>query len=81
MAIDNVSRARGCILALMCGDALGAAVEGFDSEYIRDIARENCGGRDELSDFIPAVHMATHVANTSRDVINGPPLPGPRHVP
>ena len=34
---DLAERARGCMLGLMVGDALGAAVEGFPPEAVRGI--------------------------------------------
>eukprot|EP00930_Biecheleria_cincta_P095616 TRINITY_DN87560_c0_g1_i1.p1 TRINITY_DN87560_c0_g1~~TRINITY_DN87560_c0_g1_i1.p1 ORF type:complete len:402 (-),score=51.24 TRINITY_DN87560_c0_g1_i1:73-1221(-) len=53
-------RARGCILGLMIGDALGAAVEGFPQKEIRELAqltwKSNC-----IEDFLQAVHMGTYV--------------------
>jgi len=55
-----LKRARGCMLGLMVGDALGAAVEGFPRKEIRLLARERWGG-DAVEGFIPAVHMGTFV--------------------
>jgi len=55
-----VSCARGCMLGLMVGDALGAAVEGFDRTEIRSLAQETWG-TDTIQDFIPAVPMGTFV--------------------
>merc|ERR1719336_1067553 len=52
--------ARGCMLGLMVGDALGAAVEGFDRTEIRSLAQETWG-TDTIQDFIPAVPMGTFV--------------------
>mmetsp|Transcript_44271 Transcript_44271/g.90369 ORF Transcript_44271/g.90369 Transcript_44271/m.90369 type:complete len:387 (+) Transcript_44271:235-1395(+) len=53
-------RARGCALGHMVGDALGAAVEGWPTEAIRELARERCGG-PLLDKFILAVPMGTFV--------------------
>lgn len=55
-----VARARGCMLGLMVGDALGAAVEGFPREEIRDIAQDRWGC-NTIEGFIAAVHMGTYV--------------------
>mmetsp|Transcript_118150 Transcript_118150/g.229701 ORF Transcript_118150/g.229701 Transcript_118150/m.229701 type:complete len:419 (-) Transcript_118150:222-1478(-) len=56
-----VSCARGCMLGLMVGDALGAAVEGFDRTDIRSLAQKTWG-TDLIQDFLPAVPMGTFVA-------------------
>ena len=70
-----LDKAQGCVLGLMCGDALGAAVEGFDRHEILKVAQEHCNGDAELRDFIPAVHMGSFVANPDPDLINAPPVP------
>ena len=47
-ALHMVDRARGCIGALMCADALGAAVEGFDPKSIQEVAQQHCAGAEEV---------------------------------
>jgi hypothetical protein len=60
----TVDRARGVILGLMAGDALGAAVEGWPADEIRRFA-ETQGWVDGLvQDFVEAVHMGTYVAGS-----------------
>lgn len=53
-------KARGCMLGLMVGDALGAAVEGFSRDEIRELAQETWG-TDFIQDYISAVPMGTFV--------------------
>lgn len=63
--IENVRRkARGCMLGLMIGDALGAAVEGWPQEEIRRLAQMTWGA-DFIQDYILAVPMGTFVADRS----------------
>lgn len=52
--------ARGSIMGLLCGDALGAAVEGFPPDEIRRIAQSHWKG-NLFQDFILAVPMGTFV--------------------
>lgn len=59
--INIESRARGCLLGLMVGDALGAAVEGFPTEEIRLLC-ENKWGTSLVQGFVRAVHMGTYVS-------------------
>eukprot|EP00927_Polykrikos_kofoidii_P055000 TRINITY_DN49317_c0_g1_i1.p1 TRINITY_DN49317_c0_g1~~TRINITY_DN49317_c0_g1_i1.p1 ORF type:complete len:396 (+),score=79.86 TRINITY_DN49317_c0_g1_i1:67-1254(+) len=56
-----MSRARGCMLGLMIGDALGAAVEGFPTGEIRRLAQATWGS-NLIEGYIPAVHMGTFVS-------------------
>lgn len=53
-------RARGSILGLMIGDALGAAVEGFPQSEIRQLA-QTAWGSVHVEGFMQAVHMGTYV--------------------
>lgn len=53
-------RARGCMMGLMAGDALGASVEGWPQEEIRKLAQSRWNS-NLIQDFIPAVHMGTFV--------------------
>lgn len=55
-----VRKARGCMLGLMVGDALGAAVEGWDRTTIRELA-QTMWGKDLIQDYISAVPMGTFV--------------------
>lgn len=55
-----VGRARGCMLGLMIGDALGAAVEGWPQQEIRELARKTWG-KELIQDYILAVPMGTYV--------------------
>ena len=55
------SRARGCMLGLMVGDALGAAFEGFPADEIKEIAMRTWNSA-RVEGYIPAVHMATYVS-------------------
>ena len=52
------SRARGCLLGQMVGDALGAAVEGYSQEEIRSLSRRTWG-TDLVQGFLEAVPMGT----------------------
>ncbi|CAE7316565.1 Tbl3 [Symbiodinium sp. CCMP2456] len=55
------SRARGCMLGIMVGDALGAAFEGYSQERIRKLAQGEW--RTPLvQGFIRAVHMGTYIS-------------------
>ena len=54
-------RARGCILGVFIGDALGAGVEGWPADEIEKFASERWQS-PLVEDFFPAVHMATHVS-------------------
>lgn len=54
-AASSQVRARGCILGLMVGDALGASVEGWTPEDISTLAQERWGS-PLIRDFIDAVH-------------------------
>lgn len=56
-----VSSARGCMLGLMIGDALGAGVEGWPSEDIEKLSHERWG-TSLVQDFFSAVHMASYVS-------------------
>lgn len=60
-AQEIVVRARGCLLGLMVGDALGAPVEGFPQSEIRGLARAKWGS-DRVQGFIEAVPMGTFVS-------------------
>ena len=42
-SINVDDRARGCMIGLLVGDALGAPVEGFPPQEISAIASEHCG--------------------------------------
>lgn len=57
-------KARGCMLGLMIGDALGAAVEGWPQKEIRSLAQMTWGA-DFIQDYILAVPMGTFVADKS----------------
>uniref|UniRef100_A0A7S3PRY3 ADP-ribosylhydrolase ARH3 n=2 Tax=Sar TaxID=2698737 RepID=A0A7S3PRY3_9STRA len=61
LQVDATSRARGCMLGLLIGDALGAAVEGFDPDEIKNIAVQNGWNDGYIHDYIEAVHMATYI--------------------
>jgi poly(ADP-ribose) glycohydrolase ARH3 len=54
-------RARGCMLGVFIGDALGAGVEGWPAEEIEKFAQERWQS-PLVQNFFPAVHMATHVS-------------------
>ncbi|CAE7241646.1 ADPRS [Symbiodinium natans] len=55
------SRARGCMLGIMVGDALGAAFEGRSRELIRQFAQQEW--RTTLvQGFVRAVHMGTYTS-------------------
>lgn len=58
--VDAVARGRGCMLGLMVGDALGAAVEGFERKEIRALAQERWGSHF-INGFLAAVPMGTFV--------------------
>lgn len=60
---EVLARARGCMLGLMVGDALGAAVEGFPRAEIRALAQKTWGC-NTIEGFIPAVHMGTFVPDS-----------------
>ena len=60
-AYSIVSRARGCMLGLMCGDALGAGVEGWPPDEIEKLAKGRWNSQ-LVEDYIDAVHMASHVS-------------------
>ena len=53
-------RARGCMLGVFIGDALGAGVEGWPADEIEQFATERWQS-PLVEDFFPAVHLATHV--------------------
>jgi len=56
-------KARGCMLGLMVGDALGAAVEGCDRKEIRRLSKLTWGaGTQFVQDYVRAVPMGTFVA-------------------
>eukprot|EP00427_Karlodinium_veneficum_P066144 CAMPEP_0169318090 /NCGR_PEP_ID=MMETSP1017-20121227/7095_1 /TAXON_ID=342587 /ORGANISM="Karlodinium micrum, Strain CCMP2283" /LENGTH=400 /DNA_ID=CAMNT_0009412331 /DNA_START=78 /DNA_END=1281 /DNA_ORIENTATION=- len=55
-----VRRARGCMMGLMIGDALGAAVEGMSPICIQQMARQLFQS-DLIEDYILAVPMGTYV--------------------
>lgn len=58
---DNLrERARGCLLGLMVGDALGAGVEGFPTSEIRSLAEQKWQSKF-VQGFFPAVHMGSFV--------------------
>merc|ERR1719482_820220 len=61
MPLAETDRARGCMLGLMVGDALGAGVEGWPAEEIEALAQERWQSR-LVEDFFPAVHMASFVS-------------------
>ena len=54
-------RARGCMLGVFIGDALGAGVEGWPADEIEQFATERWQSQ-LVEDFFPAVHLATHVS-------------------
>ena len=56
----DVSRARGCMLGLMVGDALGAGVEGWPADEIERLAQDRWQSR-LVEDFFVACHMASFV--------------------
>eukprot|EP00929_Paragymnodinium_shiwhaense_P108104 TRINITY_DN74431_c0_g1_i1.p1 TRINITY_DN74431_c0_g1~~TRINITY_DN74431_c0_g1_i1.p1 ORF type:complete len:425 (-),score=51.96 TRINITY_DN74431_c0_g1_i1:412-1608(-) len=56
-----LSSARGCMLGLMVGDALGAAVEGWPQPEIRALAQKTFGS-NLIEDYISAVPMGTYVS-------------------
>lgn len=58
--MDLKSKARGCMLGLMLGDALGAAFEGFPPSEIRALAKQTWGA-ELVQGFLEAVHMGTFV--------------------
>lgn len=51
-----VDKARGAMLGIMVGDALGACVEGFSPSEISAVAYEKCGG-PFINKYIAAIHM------------------------
>lgn len=59
--IDLANRARGCVLGLMVGDALGAGVEGWPADEIEKLCQERWQS-NFVEAYFPAVHMATHVS-------------------
>ena len=59
--IDLADRARGCVLGLMVGDALGAGVEGWPADEIEKLCQERWQS-NFVEGYFPAVHMATHVS-------------------
>jgi len=59
-ALSISQRARGCVIAHMIADALGAPVEGFNQESIRTLANKHFGGK-YIEGFIPGVPMGTFV--------------------
>ena len=59
--IDFQSRSRGVILGGMCGDVLGAAVEGWPAKHIRSLAEKQGWADGLIHDFIEAVHMGSYV--------------------
>ena len=59
--IDHTNRARGCVLGLMVGDALGAGVEGWRADEIEKLCQERWQS-SFVEGYFPAVHMATHVS-------------------
>lgn len=60
MALSLVDKARGCLLGLMVGDALGAGVEGWPSSEIKAFAQARWK-QDLVCEYFPAVHMGTYV--------------------
>lgn len=56
-----LSRARGCVLGHMIGDALGAAVEGFQQCEIRQFA-QSVWSTDLIQDHVLAIPMGTFVS-------------------
>ena len=59
--IDVQSRSRGVILGGMCGDVLGAAVEGWPANQIKRLAEKRGWADGLIHDFIEAVHMGSYV--------------------
>ena len=55
------SRARGCMLGIMVGDALGAAFEGYSQERIRKLAHGEWQ-TPLVQGFVRAVHMGTYIS-------------------
>ncbi|CAE7234328.1 ADPRS [Symbiodinium pilosum] len=64
-----LSRARGCMLGIMVGDALGAAVEGLSRELVRRFAQGEWQ-TPLVQDFVRAVHMGTYVSDSG--TLKGP---------
>lgn len=59
-----MDKSRGCMLGILIGDALGAAVEGFPPAEIAELASSNgcntpAGGHPLLDRYLPAIHMGT----------------------
>ena len=71
MAAEDVlrSRARGCMLGLMVGDALGAAFEGLSRDRVRKLAEQEWG-TPLVQGFVRAVHMGTYVSTSG--TLQGP---------
>ena len=61
MSASIQCRSRGVILGGMCGDTLGAAVEGWPPTLIKRLAEKNGWSDGLIHDFIKAVHMGTYV--------------------
>ena len=55
-------RARGSMLGLLVGDALGVPVEGFPPKEIAEVA-QSAMGSPFLTSFIPAIQMGSVVTN------------------
>lgn len=55
------ARARGCMLGIMVGDALGAAFEGYSQERIRKLAQGEWQ-TPLVQGFVRAVHMGTYIS-------------------
>lgn len=55
-----VSKAQGCFMGLLVGDALGAAVEGFPPYEISELASSvNPNKGQFITHYIPAIQMGS----------------------